>query len=80
LREEMSQPRLRIVRDRDERAPELHETAECDAARTHDAICVDVRPVLDGPRLDQPVDENSPESIRAVADALLATRLPELSR
>jgi hypothetical protein len=53
-------------------------TAACDAARTHDAICVDVRPVLNGPSLDQPVDENSPESMQAVADALLATGLPDL--
>jgi hypothetical protein len=55
-------------------------TAECNAARTHDAICVDVRPVLNGPTLDQPADENSPESMQAVADALLATGLPELAR
>jgi hypothetical protein len=55
-------------------------TAECEAARTHDAICVDVRPVLNGPALDQPVDENSSESMQAVADALLATGLPELER
>jgi hypothetical protein len=55
-------------------------TAECDAARTHDAICVDVRPVLNGPTLDQPVDENSPASMQAVADALLATGLSELGR
>jgi hypothetical protein len=54
-------------------------SAECHAARTHDAICVDVRPVLNGPTLDQPVDENSPESMQAVADALLATGLPELA-
>jgi len=53
-------------------------TAECNAARTHDAICVDVRPVLNGPTMDQPVDENSPKSMQAVADALLATGLPEL--
>ncbi len=53
-------------------------TAECEAARTHDAICVDVRPVLNGPTLDQPVDENSPQSMQAVADSLLATGLPEL--
>jgi hypothetical protein len=55
-------------------------TAECDAARTHDAIFVDVRLILNGPTLDQPVDENSPESMGAVADALLATGLPELER
>jgi hypothetical protein len=53
-------------------------TAECHAARTHDATCVDVRPVLNGPTLDQPVDETSPASMQAVADALLATGLPEL--
>lgn len=53
-------------------------TAECDAARTHHAICVDVRPILNGPKLDQPVDENSAASMEAVADALLATALPEL--
>jgi hypothetical protein len=55
-------------------------TAECQAARTHDATCVDVRPILNGPTLDQPVDENSPASMQAVADALLATGLPELGR
>ncbi len=55
-------------------------TAVCDAARTHEAMCVDVRPVLNGPTLDQPVDENSPASMQAVADALLATGLPELGR
>jgi hypothetical protein len=53
-------------------------TAACEAARTHDAICVDVRPLLNGATLDQPVDENSSASMQAVADALLATGLPEL--
>ena len=52
-------------------------TARCDAAKTDDAICVDVRPVLNGLTLDQPVNENSPKSMQAVADALLATGLPE---
>jgi hypothetical protein len=55
-------------------------TAACDAARKHNAICVDVRPILNGPTLDQPVDENSAESMQAVADALLATGLAELER
>jgi hypothetical protein len=59
---------------------EVLNTAECDAARKHNAICVDVRPILNGPTLDQPVDENSAESMQAVADALLATGLPELER
>jgi hypothetical protein len=52
--------------------------AECEAARSHDAICVDVRPVLNGPTLKEPVDENSPASMQAVADALVATGIPEL--
>jgi hypothetical protein len=52
--------------------------AECEAARTHQAVCVDVRPILNGPTLNQPVDENSPESMQAVADGLLATGLEEL--
>jgi hypothetical protein len=52
--------------------------ALCDNAKKHHAVCVDVRPVLNGSTLDQPVDENSPASMRAVADALLATKLPEL--
>jgi hypothetical protein len=41
-------------------------------------VSADVWPVLNGPTLDQPVDEKSPASMRAVADALLATKLPEL--
>lgn len=54
--------------------------AGCAAARTHDAVCVDVRPVLNGPTLDQRVDENSTESMQAVADALLSTGLDDLVR
>jgi hypothetical protein len=52
--------------------------AGCDAARTHHAVCVDVRRVLNGPTLDRRVDENSEESMRAVAAALLATGLADL--
>jgi hypothetical protein len=51
--------------------------ALCNDAAKHDAVCVDVRPILNGRTLDQPVDENSAASMRAVADALLATKLPE---
>jgi hypothetical protein len=50
----------------------------CSNAARHDAVCVDVRPILNGRTLDRPVDENSPKSMRAVAKALLATKLPEL--
>ena len=52
--------------------------AMCAAATKHGAVCVDVRPLLNGPTMDQPVDENSAASMHAVADALIATRLPEL--
>jgi hypothetical protein len=45
--------------------------AACDAAQAHQAICVDVRRILNGPTLDQSVDENSVTSMQAVADALL---------
>lgn len=52
---------------------ELLNDALCDAAERHDAVCVDVRPVLNGKSLKRAVDENSSESMRAVANALLAT-------
>jgi hypothetical protein len=55
-------------------------TAACDVAADHDAICVDVRRVLNGPTLDRPVDENSDEAMQDVADALVDTGLPELTR
>jgi hypothetical protein len=57
---------------------QLLNDAMCDAATKHGAVCVDVRPILNGPTMDQPVDENSAASMRAIADALLATGLPEL--
>ena len=43
-------------------------------------ICavLDVRPILNGPNLDEPTDENSPENMQAIADALVETGLPEL--
>jgi len=52
--------------------------ANCAAAEAHGAVCLDVRPIINGPTMDQPGDENSPEMMQAVADALLATGLPEL--
>jgi hypothetical protein len=57
---------------------ELLTQAVCDAAEAHDAQCVDVRPILNGPDLDQPTDENSPENMQAIADALVETGLAEL--
>jgi len=52
--------------------------ALCHNAARHDAKCVDVRPILNGRTLDQAVDENSSASMLAVAQALIATGLPEL--
>jgi hypothetical protein len=57
---------------------ELLTDAMCDAAAAHNAVCVDVRPILNGPSMDQAVDENSPDSMRSITDALIATGLPEL--
>ncbi|SDS02817.1 hypothetical protein [Jiangella sp. DSM 45060] len=53
-------------------------TAMCAAAADHDAACVDVRPIVNGPGLDQPGNENSPAVMQGVADALAATGLDEL--
>jgi len=53
--------------------------AICDAAKAHPgAVCVDIRPALNGPSLDQPVDENSDASMQAVADLLAKTGVDEL--
>ena len=52
--------------------------AVCDAAEAHDAVCVDVRPLLNGPSMLEPAQEESPEAIRAVADALIASGIDEL--
>lgn len=52
--------------------------ALCDTAEVHDATCIDVRPVLNGPGFEQPVDDSSQESMDAVADLLLQAGVPEL--
>jgi hypothetical protein len=52
--------------------------AMCAAGKKYDAVCVDIMPLLNGPKLDHPTDENSPENHAAIADALAATGLPEL--
>ena len=57
---------------------ELLTEAVCETAEAHDAQCVDVRPILNGPNLDEPTDENSPENMQAIADALIEIGLPEL--
>jgi hypothetical protein len=52
--------------------------AMCGAAEAHDAVCVDVRPLLNGPSMLEPAQEESPEAIRTVADALIATGIDEI--
>jgi hypothetical protein len=54
--------------------------AMCDNAKKHDAVCVDVRPVLNGPDFEQPVDDSSQESMDAVAALLTETGVPELGQ
>ena len=52
--------------------------AMCDNAQEHDVVCVDVRPVLNGPDFEQPVNDSSQESMDAVADLLVETGASEL--
>jgi hypothetical protein len=52
--------------------------AMCENASAHGAKCLDVRPILNGPSLEQPVDDESIESTHAVADALTQMGIPEL--
>jgi hypothetical protein len=52
--------------------------AMCENASAHRAQCLDVRPILNGPNLDQPVDDSSVESMAAVADALTQMGVAEL--
>ncbi|HET9907393.1 MAG TPA: hypothetical protein VFQ23_12145, partial [Anaerolineales bacterium] len=56
----------------------LHHDVLCEVAAKHGAVCVDLRPVLNGPNLDKPQDANTQEAMQAVAGALLASGLDEL--
>ena len=57
---------------------QLLNDAMCSAAAKHHAVCVDVRPILNGPSMVAPVDENSAESFQKVTDALNASGVAEL--
>ena len=50
----------------------------CANAHHHDTVCVDVRQVLNGPDVEQPVNDSSQASMDAVAELLLETGVPEL--
>jgi hypothetical protein len=52
--------------------------AMCGAAAAHGAACVDVRPIINGPTMDEPGDENADSTMQGITDALMATGLPEL--
>lgn len=56
----------------------MQRDALCEAAEAHDALCVDLRPVLNGRHFDRPQDVNTQYAMQRVADALLATGTPEL--
>jgi hypothetical protein len=58
---------------------QLLNDAMCAAAAAYHAVCIDVRPVLNGASMMDPVDENSLASMQAVADALTAADTPELN-
>src|SRR5215203_1669094 len=51
----------------------MHHDALCAVAAEHEGLCVDLRPVLNGPELDQPRDVNTQAAMQAVADALVAS-------
>ena len=52
--------------------------ALCNAAEAHDAVCIDVRAVLNGPDFEQPLNDGTQEAMDAVAELLLQAGLPEL--
>jgi lysophospholipase L1-like esterase len=56
----------------------LHHEILCEVAAKHEATCVDLRPILNGPNFDKPQDINTQEAMQAVGDALLASGLDEL--
>lgn len=53
--------------------------ALCDNAEAHGVICIDVRPVLNGPEFEQPVNDSTQASMDAVAALLIAEGTPELT-
>ena len=56
----------------------LYVNAVCGAAEKYNAKCIDGRPILSGPQMDQTFDENAPSTFRKLTQALDAESLPEL--
>jgi lysophospholipase L1-like esterase len=57
----------------------LMHDAECAAAAKNHVRCIDLRPILNGPKYDQPQDVNTQTAMQHVAEALVAAGLSELS-
>ncbi len=51
----------------------------CAGATAHNGVCIDVRPIINGPNMDEPGDENSSDTMQAITDALVATGMTELN-
>lgn len=58
---------------------QLFNQVSCSVAADHDGQCVDLRPLLNGKNGQEPTDPNSQESMNAVASAVAAKGLTELS-
>jgi hypothetical protein len=56
----------------------LYVKAVCGAAKKYSAKCIDGRPILSGPHMNQTFDENAPSTFRKLTRALDAESLPEL--
>jgi lysophospholipase L1-like esterase len=54
--------------------------AFCRASARHHDVCIDLRPVLNGPKLDEPQDVNTQEAMQLVADSLIVSGLSELAQ
>ena len=78
--EVVSQLGLEFGKTKGKMIVELLAKEMCAAASEHSAVCVDTRPIINGPALDDPVSDESAESFQKIADALVATGLPELGR
>ena len=56
----------------------LNRDVQCDVARKHHAVCVDLGAALNGPDLLRPNDVNTQATMQQVADAIAASGLVEL--
>lgn len=57
----------------------MHHDALCEAAATHGATCIDLRPVLNGPDFTTPQNVNTQDAMQLVADAVIAQARSDVS-